>query len=214
MRNIILAIALTLVFANVQTAVAQSDVKPSDAQTTDGQMENAKGDVAENSASENNVWQGTLKSLSGEDVDLSKYKDHVVLVVNVASKCGFTKQYAGLEELYLAHKDNGLVVVGFPCNQFGEQEPGSSAEIAEFCSSKFNVSFDMFEKSDVNGDDRNPLYVKLCEMDLEPKGAGDVKWNFEKFVIGKDGVPVARFSSRVSPDNKALMAVLKTELAK
>ena len=203
-----------MIFAAAQTAAAQSGDKAANAQTTDDQMQKAQDDAAEDPANANNVWQGSFKSLSGEDVDLSKYKGHVVLVVNVASKCGFTKQYAGLEELYQAHKDNGLVVLGFPCNQFKKQEPGTSAEIAEFCSSKFNVSFDMFEKSDVNGDDRNPLYVKLCEMDLEPKGAGDVKWNFEKFVVGKDGVPVARFASRVAPNDKALMALLKTELEK
>ena len=219
MKKMIFAIALTMVLAVTQIAAAQSgdkpaDAKPTDAQITDDQMGNDNDTASENDAAQNSVWQGTFKSLSGEDVDLSKYKDHVVLVVNVASKCGFTKQYAGLEKLYQAHKDNGLVVVGFPCNQFGKQEPGSSAEIAEFCSSKFNVTFDMFEKSDVNGDDRNPLYVKLCEMDLEPKGAGDVKWNFEKFVVGKDGMPVARFSSRVSPNDKELLALLKAELEK
>ena len=214
-----------MIFAAAQTVAAQSgdktqaaqttDAQTTDAQTTtDDQMEKAQEDTAGDSEAAAGVWQGTFKSLDGEDVDLSKYKDHVVLVVNVASKCGFTKQYAGLEKLYQAHKENGLVVLGFPCNQFGKQEPGSSAEIAEFCTSKFNVSFDMFEKSDVNGDDRNPLYVKLCDLDLQPKGAGDVKWNFEKFVVGKNGVPVARFSSRVSPDDKALMALLKTELEK
>lgn len=195
MKNLIFAIALTMVFAASQSADAQDD-------------------SAEEPATAESVWQGRLKSLQGEDVDLSKYENHVVVVVNVASRCGFTKQYAALEDLYQAHKDEGLVVLGFPCNQFGKQEPGSSADIIEFCSTKFNVSFDMFEKSDVNGDAQNPLYEKLCSQDLKPKGAGDVKWNFEKFVVGRDGVPVARFSSRVAPDDEALTNVLKAELAK
>lgn len=161
-----------------------------------------------------NVMEGTLKSIHGEDVNLSKYSGSVVVVVNVASECGFTKQYAALEKLFQAHKDDGLVVVGMPCNQFGGQEPGSSEEIAKFCSDKFSVTFDLFEKSDVNGDGQNALYASMCGLDLKPKGAGDVKWNFEKFVIGKNGIPVARFASRVAPDDEAFLKVVKEELAK
>jgi glutathione peroxidase len=174
-----------------------------------GQDDN--GDLPQSGGS---VWQGTMKSIDGQDVDLKKYKGKVVVVVNVASKCGFTKQYAGLEKLWKAHQDDGLVVIGFPCNQFGKQEPGSSAEIAKFCSSKFNVTFDMFAKTAVKGKNQNPLYAQLCSRDLKPKGAGDVKWNFEKFVVGKDGIPVARFPSRVAPDDKVLLKVVQAELAK
>jgi len=191
MKNLIFAFALLLLFTSANAVNAQDD-----------------------HAIKGSVLQGTLKSIEGDDVDLSKYNGNVVVVVNVASKCGFTRQYAALESLYQAHKDDGLVVLGFPCNQFGKQEPGSSADIIKFCSSKFNVTFDMFEKSDVNGDDQNALYAALCPLELQPKGAGDVKWNFEKFVIGKDGVAAARFASRVAPDDEAFLKVVKAELAK
>ncbi len=158
--------------------------------------------------------EGTLKSIHGEEVDLSKYNGNVVIVVNVASECGFTKQYAALEKLFQAHQAEGLVILGVPCNQFGKQEPGSAEEIVKFCSDKFNVTFDLMEKSDVKGDHQNALYTSLCALDLQPRGAGDVKWNFEKFVIGRDGVPVARFASRVAPDDEAFLKVVKEELAK
>ena len=155
-----------------------------------------------------------MKSISGEEVDLAKYKGNVIVIVNTASKCGFTRQYKQLEKLYKSHHEQGLVVLGFPCNQFGDQEPGSSEEILDFCKKKFDVSFDLFEKSDVNGEERNPVYKSLCDLDLKPKGKGDVSWNFEKFVVGRDGVPVARFSSRVGPKDEEFVALLKTELAK
>ena len=156
----------------------------------------------------------TLKSISGQDVQLSKYKGKVVVVVNTASKCGFTRQYKQLEEIYQAHQKTGLAVLGFPCNQFGAQEPGSEKEISDFCKSRYGVSFDMFAKSDVNGKERNALYQVLCKVDLKPKGKGDVKWNFEKFVIGRDGKPVGRYSSRVSPTDEDFVSMLKQELAK
>lgn len=177
-------------------------------------MVHAQDDNVEPSESGSGLWKGTMKSIDGHDVDLSQYKGKVVVVVNVASRCGFTKQYAALEELWNDHQDDGLVVLGFPCNQFGKQEPGSSADIKEFCSTKFNVSFDMFEKSDVNGENRNAVYAQLCPLKLEPKGAGDVKWNFEKFIVGKDGVAVARFPSRVAPGDEAFLSVVKSELEK
>lgn len=177
-------------------------------------MVHAQDDTAESSESGGGLWEGTMKSIDGQDVDLSRYQGKVVVIVNVASRCGFTKQYAALEQLWQAHQDDGLVVLGFPCNQFGKQEPGSSKDIIEFCSTKFNVSFDMFEKTDVKGKNRNALYAKLCPLELEPKGAGDVKWNFEKFVVGKDGVAVARFPSRVAPEDEAFLKVIKAELAK
>ena len=160
------------------------------------------------------VMEGTLKSIHGQDVDLSKYNGNVVIVVNVASECGFTKQYAALEELFQAHKDDGLVVLGIPCNQFGKQEPGAAEDIVKFCSENFNVTFDLFEKSDVKGEHQNALHASLCPLDLKPKGAGNVKWNFEKFVIGRNGIPVARFASRVAPNDKAFLKVVATELAK
>ena len=195
MKNLIFAIALSLVFTAATAARAQ-----------DKSTEKAADKVS--------VMEGTLKSIQGDEVDLSKYDGNVVIVVNVASECGFTKQYAALEKLFRAHKDDGLVVLGMPCNQFGKQEPGSAEEIVKFCSDNFNVTFDLFEKLDVKGDNQNALYASMCPLDLKPKGAGNVKWNFEKFVIGKDGVPVARFASRVAPGDEAFLKVVKEELAK
>lgn len=149
-----------------------------------------------------------MPKLSGEEVSLSDYKGKVVVMVNVASKCGYTRQYTPLQKLYDDHKADGLVVLGFPCNQFGGQEPGSPEEIKSFCEENYGVTFDMFAKIDVNGDDASPLYKYLTAQKTEPKGAGAVKWNFEKFVIGRDGKLAGRFSSRVSPDSDEFMAVV------
>jgi glutathione peroxidase len=156
----------------------------------------------------------TMKSITGKDVNLADYKGKVVLVVNVASKCGLTKQYAPLEDLHEKYADKGLAVLGFPCNQFGGQEPGSEAEIAEFCAETYKVKFPMFSKIDVNGENAAPLYKHLTALETPPKGKGDIKWNFEKFVIGKNGDVVARFAPQTSPDSKEVMAVLEAELAK
>ncbi len=142
----------------------------------------------------------TMPNLSGKKVDLADYKGKVVLVVNVASECGLTdRNYKELQEVYAKYKDKGLVVLGFPCNQFGMQEPGSAKEISEFCSNKYNVSFDLFEKVEVNGDKACDLYKHLTALDLKPKGKGKVTWNFEKFLINRAGEPVARFDPRTSP---------------
>ncbi len=155
---------------------------------------------------------GTVKSLTGEDVDLADYKGKVVLTVNVASKCGFTKQYKGLQELYEKYQQRGLVILGFPCNQFKNQEPGSASEIAQFCSVNYGVTFPMFEKIEVNGENALPLYRFLTSESapLEPKGP--VKWNFEKFLFNRDGVPVARFRSAVKPDSQELVAAIEETL--
>ena len=155
-----------------------------------------------------------MKSISGDEIDLAHYKGKVIVIVNTASHCGFTRQYSQLEKLHQDHHEQGLIVLGFPCNQFGGQEPGSSKEIIDFCKEKYDVSFELLEKSDVNGEDRNPVYKSLCDLDLKPKGKGDVSWNFEKFIVGRDGVPVARFSSRVCPKDEEFRDLLKTELAK
>src|SRR5690606_1836663 len=144
------------------------------------------------------LLEGNVKSLSGEKVDLSKYKGKVLLVVNVASKCGKTPQYKPLQALYEKYHGEGLEVVGFPCNQFGGQEPGTAVEIQEFCTDKYNVTFDMMEKIDVNGADTAAVYKKLKSFEKDP---GDVKWNFEKFLINRDGEVVARFRTPVEPDS-------------
>ena len=156
----------------------------------------------------------TMKSITGQDVNLADYKGKVVLVVNVASKCGLTKQYAPLEALHEKYADKGLAVLGFPCNQFGGQEPGTEAQIAEFCEATYKVKFPMFAKIDVNGEKAAPLYKYLTALDTQPKGKGDISWNFEKFLIGKDGKVVARFAPRTEPDSAEVVSAIDAELAK
>ncbi|MFK7735799.1 MAG: glutathione peroxidase [Pirellulaceae bacterium] len=153
-----------------------------------------------------------MNSLKGDEVDLGKYKGKVMLAVNVASRCGYTPQYGGLQKLHEEYKDKGLVVAGFPCNQFGKQEPGSAKDIAEFCSKEFGVSFDMFEKVDVNKEEACDLYKYLTDQETKPKGKGDVRWNFEKFLIGKDGKVIARFGSGTGPDDKELIAAIESAI--
>ena len=154
----------------------------------------------------------THKTIDGEQVSLSRYKGKALLIVNVASKCGLTPQYTALEEIYRDMKDEGLVVLGFPCNQFGGQEPGTEEEIKEFCSTRYDVTFPMFAKLDVNGDDRHPLYAWLTAQDTKPEGKGDIGWNFAKFVIGKDGAIRARFSPKTSPTSEDLIEALEDAL--
>jgi glutathione peroxidase len=139
------------------------------------------------------------KSINGEKQSLAEYRGKVALVVNVASKCGLTPQYEGLEELYRSYKDRGLTVLGFPCNQFAGQEPGTEQEIQSFCSTKYDVSFPLFSKLEVNGPARHPLYAWLTSEQTQPDAAGDVKWNFAKFLVGRDGKVVARFSPTAAP---------------
>jgi glutathione peroxidase len=154
---------------------------------------------------------GSVKKIDGTPVDLSAYKGKVVLIVNVASKCGYTGQYAGLQKLYDTYKDKGFVILGFPANEFGGQEPGSDPEIAQFCSSKYGVTFDMFSKVVVKGPGKAPLYKALTEGATPP---GEVGWNFEKFLIGRDGRIVGRYKSGVAPDDGKLTGTIEAELAK
>lgn len=149
---------------------------------------------------ESTFYSFKVKALTGvKEISLKDYKGKVVLVVNTASKCGFTPQYEGLEALYKKYKDKGLVILGFPCNQFGGQEPGSSEEIAKFCSLKYDVSFPMFQKVEVNGDNADPLYKYL--KDALPGTLGnEIKWNFTKFLLDRNGKPIKRFSSMVKPE--------------
>jgi glutathione peroxidase len=156
----------------------------------------------------------TMKSITGKDVKLADYQGKVLLVVNVASKCGLTPQYEELEALHEKLSDKGLVVMGFPCNQFGKQEPGTDAQIAEFCESTYKVKFPMFSKVDVNGDEAAPLYKQLTATDTEPAKKGDISWNFEKFLINKDGKVVARFAPRTKPDAEEVVAKIEEELKK
>ncbi|MDA8746232.1 glutathione peroxidase [Rubripirellula amarantea] len=155
-----------------------------------------------------------MKTIDGDEVDLEDYEGNVVLIVNTASKCGLTPQYAGLQSLYEKYKDKGLVIIGFPCNQFGSQEPGTEAEIKTFCSTKYSVTFPMMSKVDVNGDDAAAIYKHLTSKDLKPEGAGEISWNFEKFLIDREGQVVNRFSPRTKPDDADLLKAIESELAK
>ena len=154
----------------------------------------------------------TMKSIAGEDVKLSKYAGKVVVFVNVASKCGFTPQYKQLQELHSKYAAKGVAIVGIPCNQFKGQEPGSDKEILAFCKEKYAVDFDLMSKVDVNGDKQCDLYKHLNTIDVKPRGKGDVKWNFEKYILDRSGKPIARFPSKVKPDSKDFMAVINKAL--
>jgi glutathione peroxidase len=156
------------------------------------------------------VHDFTMKSIDGKDTALSSYKGKVLLIVNVASKCGHTPQYAGLQDLYTKYKDRGLVIVGVPANNFGSQEPGSDEEIKTFCSRTYNVTFPMLSKVSVKGDDKTALYQYLT---AHPSTTGEVQWNFTKFLVGKNGQPVARFASAVKPDSAELTGAIEKALA-
>ncbi|MEU3851876.1 glutathione peroxidase [Streptomyces sp. NPDC029554] len=154
-----------------------------------------------------------IGSLQGGPADLSQYAGTAVLVVNVASKCGLTPQYAGLEKLQERYAERGFTVLGVPCNQFLGQEPGSSEEIAEFCSATYGVTFPMTEKVEVNGENRHPLYDRLTGFADAEGHSGDIRWNFEKFLIGRDGTVVARFSPQTEPESAEVVAAIEAQLA-
>lgn len=154
------------------------------------------------------VHEFTMNSIDGKPVALSSYKGKVLLLVNVASKCGYTPQYTGLESLYKQYKDKGLVIVGIPANNFGGQEPGTDEEIKTFCTRTYSVTFPMLSKVSVKGSDMTPLYGYLTQE------GGDVKWNFTKFLVGKDGKVISRFESKVKPDAPELTGAIESALAK
>ncbi len=157
------------------------------------------------------VLEIPIKDNGGKETSLNAYKGKVLLVVNVASKCGLTPQYKGLEALQQKYKGQGFTVLGFPCNQFGGQEPGTNEEIKQFCSSKYDVTFPLFDKLDVNGSKRHPLYVALAgEQSPFP---GDIKWNFGKFLIGRDGKIIKRFEPKTSPDAPEVVQAIEAALA-
>lgn len=173
-----------------------------------------------------------LKTIKGDDAKLGDYAGKVLLAVNVASKCGLTPQYTALEQLYAQYKDKGLVVLGFPANNFGAQEPGTEAEIQEFCTTNYGVDFPMFSKISVKGEDQHPLYTKLVEAKpdktfkdqsfkerlagygIVPENDTDVLWNFEKFLIAKDGTVAGRFAPDIAPDDAIITDAIEAELAK
>jgi glutathione peroxidase len=189
MRILIAACAL-LAFASVSTLPAE-----------DGTKDNHP------------IYGQTMKSLTGKNIDLSKYKGKVLLIVNTASECGATPQYEPLQALHEKLADKGLAVAGFPCNQFGSQEPGSNDEIAGFCKKNYGVSFDMFGKVDVNGDKAAPLFKYLTSKKAGLKQSGPVKWNFEKFLVGRDGQVIARFGTGTQPDSPEVVTAIEKALA-
>jgi glutathione peroxidase len=155
-----------------------------------------------------------VKSIDGKAVDLGVYRGKVLLIVNVASKCGLTPQYEQLQALYKKYEPRGFAVLAFPCNQFGQQEPGTPDEIKQFCKVNYGVTFPLFEKIEVNGDGATPLYKYLTSLQTKPSGPGKITWNFEKFVVGRDGQVVARFAPRTKPDDPELLKVIEAELEK
>jgi glutathione peroxidase len=158
-----------------------------------------------------NIKDVVVKDMNGKEVKLSDYKGKVLLIVNVASKCGYTKQYAGLEAIYEKYKDQGFEILAFPCNDFGGQEPGTNEEIQEFCSSTYSVKFKLFDKIKVLGEDASPLYTRLTNNKNVEQGV--VKWNFEKFLIDKEGNIVNRFRSKITPESEELTKTIEKELA-
>jgi glutathione peroxidase len=156
-----------------------------------------------------------MQTIEGKKVNLAKkYKDKVVLLVNVASKCGLTPQYTQLQQLHDKYAEQGLAVVGVPCNQFNGQEPGTAAEISQFCTERYGVKFDLLAKVDVNGKGAVPLYKYLTSKETNPRFSGDIKWNFEKFLFNRNGQLVARFDPRVKPDAPEVVEAIEAELAR
>ena len=162
---------------------------------------------------ERSVYDFTMRDIDGKDIKLNSYKGNFVLIVNVASKCGYTPQYEALQATYAKYKDQGFVTLGFPANNFGAQEPGTEKEIKEFCESKYHVTFPMFAKISVKGEDQHPLYTFLTNKQSDPDFAGDISWNFNKFLLDRSGKVVARFDSADTPDGEKVTAAIEKYLA-
>jgi len=177
-------------------------------------MTMATGDsAATGTAASQSIYDFQVKDIDGNDVKLDKYKGNVLLVVNTASKCGYTPQYEGLQATFDKYKDKGFYVLGFPANNFGGQEPGTEAEIKEFCTTKFKVTFPMFAKISVQGEDQAPLYKYLTSKETDPEFAGDITWNFNKFLIDRNGKIVARFTSKDKPEGEEVTKAIEKYLA-
>lgn len=164
-------------------------------------------------AADKTVYDFTLNAIDGQPAPLAAYKGKVVLLVNVASRCGYTPQYTALESIYEKYKGQGFVIVGIPANNFGAQEPGTNAEIKTFCTSKYNVTFPMMAKVSVKGEDTTPLYQFLTDKATNPQTSGEIKWNFTKFLIGPDGHILARFEPAVTPDSPQVTSAIEKALA-
>jgi glutathione peroxidase len=163
-------------------------------------------------AGEKSIYDFTMNSIDGKATPLSSLKGKVVLLVNVASRCGFTPQYSALQSVYEKYKVRGFVIVGIPANNFGSQEPGTNEEIKTFCSTKYNVTFPMMSKVSVKGGDITPLYQYLTDKAANPQTGGEIQWNFTKFLVGPDGKPVARFEPNITPDDPQVVAAIEKAL--
>lgn len=178
--------------------------------------EKEKTESSDDAKAKHPIYSQTIKSLTGKKIDFKQYEGKVLLMVNVASECGATPQYGPLQQLHEKYSKAGLVVLGFPCNQFGAQEPGTEKEIAQFCQKNYGVEFTMLGKVDVNGKNAAPLYKYLTgtESGLKEKDAGKVGWNFEKFLVGRDGKVIARFRTNTEPDSDEFVTAVEAELEK
>ncbi len=198
---------LTLFFLlNINLLAGCSDT--SDVKNQNINKENSKLNTT--TVKTKNISDLSVMDMDGKEVKLSDYKGKVLMIVNVASKCGYTKQYKGLEEIYKKYKDRGFEILAFPCNDFSGQEPGSNDEIRTFCESKYNVTFPLFDKIAVLGENKSPLYQRLTE-NSDP--AGDIGWNFEKFIIDKNGDISARFKSKVEPESEEVVSVIEEKIS-
>ncbi|QEG20351.1 glutathione peroxidase [Mariniblastus fucicola] len=216
-RPLILLILLAALASVDQDASAQSQEKDPDksktVQTQKLEKKNSDKPATALARNVNNVLLDVeMENICKEKVNFKKYEGKVVLIVNVASKCGFTGQYKPLQALHDEFHEKGLEVVAFPCNQFGKQEPAEETAIDNFCKKRFGIKFDLFAKVDVKGENQAELFKRLTQLDLKPAGKGDIYWNFEKFLIDRDGKPFARFRSNVSPDDPAIVSKVKSAL--
>ena len=186
-------ILVLIVFLEYNVTLAQKEMK--------GEVKNMQS-----------IYDFTVNDIGGKPVKLSQFKGKVILIVNVASKCGFTPQYEGLQKLYSEYADKGLLILGFPANNFGGQEPGTNSEIKEFCTTKYSVTFPMFSKISVKGTDIHPLYQSLTSKETDPDFAGDITWNFNKFLIDASGKIVARFDSKDKPESEKVVNAIQLAL--
>ncbi|MBS1550900.1 MAG: glutathione peroxidase [Bacteroidetes bacterium] len=198
---------LILLFILTNSGCSDSSKANREIKSTDSQAKeiNRKGNTDLNK----NIYDLKVRTMEGEEKNLSDYKGKVLLIVNVASRCGYTPQYEGLEALYLKYKEKGFEVLAFPCNDFGGQEPGTNDEIRTFCESKYNITFTLFDKIKVLGEEKSPLYARLTENSVP---SGDIDWNFEKFIIDKSGNIVSRFRSKTKPESEEVTKAIETLL--
>jgi glutathione peroxidase len=214
MKTLLIMLSLACFTMAATVSAQEQTTEPASAENSGKQDGAGNQENTTDIANVPETLQFKMKSIDGKEIDLAQYAGKVVVIVNTASRCGMTPQYKDLQELHAKYSEQGLVILGFPCNQFGGQEPGSEADIKTFCSKNYGVEFDMFAKVDVNGKQACDLFKLLTALDVQPAGAGEVRWNFEKFVLDKSGKLVARFGSRVKPGSEEFVKSVEEQLAK